>query len=302
MQRIGVVVGPAQTREDAARIAAFEHGLQALGWTKDRDLRIEYRWSDGNRDRIATNAREIVAMGPDVIVAQSTPVVEALLRLTRSVPIVFVHVSDPVGSGFVASFARPGGNVTGFTDIEPSLASKWLELLKEIKPGLSHAAMLFNPDTAPVRGSVFFDPFEAAARAVGVTPVRGAVHAANEIEAALIDLRSKPQGGLIVMPESFVSSHRAEIIALAARWRLPAVYPYRFYVEQGGMMSYGILSADLYRRSAAYVDRLLRGARAQELPVQAPDTFELVINLKAAAALGAAMPPALLARADEVIE
>ncbi len=298
VRRVGVAITKAA--ETAARIAAFEDALRALGWREDGGLRIDYRESVADRERMRSAATEIVALNPEVILAQSTPLTDELLRLTRTVPVVFVHVSDPVGAGFVASLARPGGNVTGFTDIEASLGSKWPQLLKEVAPAVRRAALLFNPDTAPGRGIVFFDPFKAAAPALGLTAVPAAVHDLHEIEAAIAALA--PEGGLVVTPESFTGRYSAEIIALAERFRVPAVYPYRTYVARGGLMSYGVDSVDLYRRAAVYVDKILKGAKPADLPVQQPTRFELVINLKTASALGLTVPQALLARADEVIE
>ena len=299
VRHIGVL--GTQTAERAAVLAAFEEALQALGWRKGGNLRIDYRLTEANREQLRAAAKEIVALDPEIILVQSTPATDELSRLTKTIPIVFVHVSDPVGSGFVASFARPGGNVTGFTDIEQSLGGKWLQLLKEIAPSLTRTALIFNPDTTPGHGNFFLDPFQAAAPVVGILAAPAPVHDLPEIEAAVAALA--PDGGLVVTPESFVSGrYHTEIIALAERFRVPTVYPYPIHSAKGGLMSYGISSIDLYRRAATYVDKILKGTKPADLPVQEPTKFDLVINLKTAAALGLTVPPTLLARADEVIE
>lgn len=223
-------------------------------------------------------------------------------KVVRNTPLVFVHVSDPVGSGFVASFASPGGNVTGFTDIEASLGSKWLQLLKELAPQVARAALLFNPETAPGGGSFFLEPFLAAGPPLGIAATPAPVRSLRDIETTLTALSSVAGGGFVTVPESFIGSHSGDIIELAARLRLPAVYSYRYQAARGGLLSYGIDSADLYRRAAVYVDRILSGMRPADLPVQQPTKFELILNLKTAASVGLSVPPALLARADEVIE
>jgi putative tryptophan/tyrosine transport system substrate-binding protein len=298
VRHIGVLGTKAAT--NAAGRAAFEDAMQSLGWTKGGNLRIDYRLTEVDREQMRAAAKEMVALGPEVIQVQSTPFTDELLRLTRTIPIVFVHVTDPIGSGFVASFARPGGNVTGFTDIEQSLGGKWLQLLKETVPSVTRAALLFNPDTAPGHGNFFLDPFKAAAPVLGMTAMPAPVHSLPDIEAAIAALI--PDGGLVVTPESFTGSHVPEITTFAERFRVPAVYPYRSWSAQGGFLSYGTNSVDLYRNAATYVDRILKGAKPADLPVQAPTRFELVINLKTAKALGLTVLPALLARADEVLE
>ena len=246
-------------------------------------------------------AKELVALQPDLILSQNTPTTAALLQQTRTIPIIFATVSDPVGSGFVASFPRPGGNVTGFTNFEPTMAGKWLELLKEIAPRVNRVAFLFNPATAPY-AEYYLNPFKAAAASFAVEAIAAPVRDTSELESVIAAQAREPNGGLIVMPDSFTTAHRVEITSLAARYRLPAVYPFRFFTEVGGLLSYGNDQLDHFRRAATYADRILKGAKPSELPVQAPVKFELVINLKTAKALGLDVPPTLLARADEVIE
>lgn len=265
-------------------------------------MSIERRWSDADLEKMQRNAQEIVASKPDVILVQSTPMVAAMRKATPKIPIVFVRVSDPVGSGFIASFARPGGNVTGFTDIEPSLASKWIELLKEAVPAISRMALLFNPDTAPDGGLFFLRPFQVAAASFGVRPMAAAVHDIKEVEIVLSDLSRGSDAGLVCQAESFVNAHVEEIVSLARRFRIPAMYPDRLFAEAGGMMSYGSDALDQFRRAAGYVDRVLKGAHSGDLPVEAPAKYELLVNLKTAKALGITVPPTLLARADVAIE
>jgi ABC-type uncharacterized transport system substrate-binding protein len=246
-------------------------------------------------------AQELVALQPDLILSQSTPTTAALLQQTRTIPIVFAQVADPVGSGFVASLARPGGNVTGFAPIEGSLGGKWVELLKEIAPRVARVALLFNPATATY-AEYYLNPFKAAAASFGVEAIVAPVRATSELESVVAALARPPNGGLIAMPDSFLNARRAEITSLAARYRLPAVYPFRMFIEVGGLLSYGTDVVENFRRAAAYADRILRGAKPSELPVQAPVKFELVINLKTAKALGLDVPLFLQQRADEVIE
>jgi putative ABC transport system substrate-binding protein len=247
-------------------------------------------------------AKELVGLQPDVILAQTTPVVAALQRETRTIPIVFVTVADPVGQGFVESLPRPGGNITGFTFTEAPIGGKWLELLTEIAPGVKRAAIMFNPDTAPGGGLFSLPSFEAAARSLKVKPIRAAVHSDAEIEMAITSLGRELGGGLVIIADIFLLVHRAPIILGAARNNLPAIYQVRAFARDGGLLSYGADAVDIFRRSASYVDRILRGAKPTDLPVQMPIKYELVINLKTAKALGLTIPPALLARADEVIQ
>ena len=246
-------------------------------------------------------AREIVELRPDLILTQNTPTTAAMLQQTHSIPIIFATGSDPVGSGFVASFARPGGNVAGFIDMEASLASKWLGLLKEIAPRVARVAFLFNPATAPF-AEYYLNPFKATASSLAVEAITAPVRDTSELESVVAAQAREPDGGLIVMPEAFMNVHRAEVTSLAAHYRLPAVYPRRFFAEVGGLLSYGNDQSDNFRRTATYADRILHGAKPNELPVEQPTKFELVINLETAKALDLAIPKSLLTAADEVIE
>ena len=303
VRRIGVLMGFAESdREEEAFVGAFREELQKLGWAEGRNIRIDTRWAaPGDAEARQRVANELVALQPDLILAYNTPTTAAALQQTRTIPIIFVNVSDPVGSGLVASFPRPGGNVTGFTNIEPTMASKWLELLKEIAPRVNRVAFLFNPATAPY-AEYYLNSFKAAAPSFAMEAVAAPVRDTSELESVIAAQARAPNGGLLVMTDSFLVTHRAEITSLAARYRLPALYPYRFFAELGGLLSYGNDVVDNFRRAASYADRILKGATPSELPVQAPVKFELVINLKTAKALGLTIPPTLLARADEVIE
>jgi putative ABC transport system substrate-binding protein len=302
MRQIGVLMAYTESDpEGQARIAAFREGLQKLGWAEGRNIQIDNRWAALDAELRQRFAQELVAMQPDLILTGSTPITASVLQQTRSIPIVFANVSDPVGSGFVASFPRPGGNVTGFTNIEPTMAGKWLELLKEIAPRVARVAFLFNPATAPY-AEYYLGPFKAAAASLAVEAVAAPVLDKSQLESALAAQAREPNGGLIVMTDSFTAAHRVEITSLAARYRLPAVYPFRFFAELGGLLSYGNDYVDNFRRAATYVDRILKGANPSELPVQAPVKFELVINMKTAKALGLDVPAHLQQRADEVIE
>jgi ABC-type uncharacterized transport system substrate-binding protein len=247
-------------------------------------------------------ANDLVESGSEIVVATGTAWLGALLRQTSTTPIVFVLVSDPVDNGFVASLSRPGGNVTGFSNLEGSIGGKWLETLRELAPRLKRAAIMFNPSTAAGRGSDFLHSFEGAARSFGVTPISAPVRSASDIDAAISALGHEPDGGLVMMSDQFLTVHRELIVTLAAQNRVPAIYPFRYFVTNGGLMSYGVSAVDQYRRSASYVDRILRGEKPSELAVQKPTTFELVINLKTATTLGLEVPPILLAVADQVIE
>jgi putative tryptophan/tyrosine transport system substrate-binding protein len=302
MRRIGLLMGGlvAGDLEGQARIKAFQSALQDLGWVEGRSAEINYCWAP-TADLMQTCAKEIVAWQPDVILGQTTPAVDTLMRTTPTIPIVFVQVNDPVGQGMVQSLSNPGGHVTGFSAFEFSLGSKWLEILKEIAPHVARVAAIFNPNTAPYFGS-FLRPFEAAALSVAVEPIAISVHDAKEIEHGIALFANVPNGGLIVVPDTFTLVNRAPIIALANKHRLPTIYPFRYYAVDGGPISYGIDTIDLYRRAASYVDRILRGTKPGDLPIQQPTKFELAINLKTAKALGLDVPPSLLARADEVIE
>ena len=304
MRRIGVLMPFAADNPalGQARFAALREGLEKLGWTEGRNIRIDTRWTTtGDVESMQRFAKELIALQPDLIVTQSTPITATLLQETRTIPIVFALVADPIGSGFVASFAKPGGNVTGFVTIEPTMAGKWLELLKEIAPHATRVAFLFNPATATYF-EYWLNPFKAAAVSFAVEAIAAPVRDRSELESVIAEQARTPNGGLVVMPDTFTDTHRVEITSLAARYRLPAVYPYRQFTAVGGLLSYGDDLIDNFRRAPTYVDRILKGAKPSELPVQAPVKFELVINLKTAKALGLDVPPLLQQRADEVIE
>jgi putative ABC transport system substrate-binding protein len=283
-------------------LAEFTKALSEFGWSEGRNLRIEIRWAPANADLMHTFAKELVSLQPDVILTNSTPVTAALKRETSTIPIVFAVVADPIGSGFVASLPRPGGNITGFSSMEGSLASKWLELLTAIAPNVKRAVMMFNPDTAPFIKSYALPSFEAAARSLRVVSIAAPVHNDAEIEAAMAALAREPGSGLLGMPDNFIEIHRALIISLAARNNVPAVYQTPIIARDGGLLSYGADFKDIFHRSARYVDNILRGTKPSELPVQLPTKYLMVINLKTAKALGLDVPPSLLATADEVIE
>jgi putative ABC transport system substrate-binding protein len=288
--------------EALTRLAAFRQRLEDLGWTVDRNLRIEARWAGNNQKLIRTYAAELVNIAPDVILAAGTSALAALTEKTGSLPIVFVAVPDPVGQGLVADVARPGGNATGFANLDFPVGGKWLELLKDIAPGVTRVALLFNPETSAGGGSDFVRVFNEGARALLVESTVAAVHEPDDIKRMIEAFAGRPNGGLLVLPDNFLSAHRELIVALAEKYRLPAIYPFRFFVNAGGLLSYGVDVIDMYRGAASYVDRILNGAKPGDLPVQQPTKFELVINIKTAKALGLTIPHTLLARADEVIE
>jgi putative ABC transport system substrate-binding protein len=301
MRRIGVLMNLAEDDpETRPRRAAFLQGLQELGWSEGRNVRIDYRWGVGDTDRHRRNAAELIALAPDVILAHGSPMMGVLRRATHSVPIVFVSVADPVGGGFVASMAQPAGNATGFTNLEYGLSGKWLELLKQIVPQLTRAAVLRDADQVSGGGQLGAMQSVASSLRVELNPID--VRDRAEIERAVTAFALQPNGGLVMTATAWGAIHRDLIIALAARYRLPAVYPYRFFVSDGGLISYGPDTVDQYRRAAGYVDRILRGEKPAHLPVQAPVKYETVINLKTAKALGLTVPDTVLARADEVIE
>jgi len=302
VKRIGVLTNlPSDDTEVQLRNAAFLQGLQMAGWTVWRNLTIYFRWgTGGDLDRLRAYAAELVALAPDVILGVAVTSLVQLQQATRSVPVVFVQVSDPVGAGFVASLARPGGNFTGFTLYEYGFSGKWPELLKEIAPSLTRVAVLRDPSNPSGTGQFGAIQATASALRVDLTPVD--MRDSAGIEPALVAFTREPNGGIIVLPGSLTITHRAQIIDLAARLRLPAVYPFRYYAAGGGLISYGPDAVDQYRRAAGYVDRILKGEKPAELPVQAPTKYELVVNLKTAKALGLTIPSTLLARADEVIE
>ena len=300
MRRIAVLMPlAADEPESLARVGAFLQGLQALGWTDGRNVRIEYRWAAGDAER-RKYAAEVVALAPDIILANGASTVAPLLQVTRTLPIVFVQVTDPVGAGFVASLARPGGNATGFTVSEYSLSGKWLELLKQIAPGVTRVLVFRDPTIASGIGQ--FAAIQAVAPSLRIDIVPADVREAGEIERAVTAFAGQPNSGLIVLTGVSAIFHRKLFIALAARHRLPAVYPFRLIATEGGLASYGPDTIDPFRRAAGYVDRILKGEKPADLPVQAPTRLELVINLKTAKALGLDVPDKLLATADEVIE
>ena len=301
--RVGVLMPLAESDPSIKRqLAAFVRQLEALGWAEGRNLRIEYRWAAGDADRIQVFAKELVTLQPHVILARSTPVTAALLKQTRTIPIVFVLVSDPVGEHFVDSLARPGGNVTGFTNVESSLTGKWLELLKEVAPGTKRAAFIFDPKLAPGGGSYYTRLIEGSAPSFAVARTAMPVHDDAEIERAVGEFVREPNGGLLVLPDATTTTHRARIIALAARYHMPTIFAFREHAVDGGLLSYGVDTLEQFRQAAGYVDRILKGAKAAELPVQLPTKFELIINLKTAKALGLDLSFQLQQRANELIE
>jgi putative tryptophan/tyrosine transport system substrate-binding protein len=299
MRRVGAIVGYAENDSATrARVAAFVEGLRELGWIKGRNVEIDLRFTGGDVNRIPTFTKELIDWQPDVILANTTPVTAELAQRTMAIPIVFVVVADPVGSGFITSLARPGGNITGFVNVEGSMGSKWLELLKQVAPRTTRVAVLFNPDTAPY-AEYYLHPLETAATSLVVKPMRAPVRTSTEIEDVLGRLAREPGGGVIGISDSFLTVNRQQVTALALRYRLPTVFG---TPESGALISYAPDTRDLFQRSASYVDRILRGAKPAELPVQVPTKFEMVIDLKVAKILGLEVPEKLLALADEVIE
>jgi putative ABC transport system substrate-binding protein len=301
MRRVGALIGGAESDpEFQARVAAFRQSLEKLGWSEGKNIQIDYRFTAANRERTESFAKELVALQPEVIFASSTLPAAALQRESRIIPIVFGIVSDPVALGFVASLPRPGGNLTGFTSLEPSLSGKWLGFLKEIAPHVSRAAFIGNPGTMPYDLMMRFAQTLAQSIGIDLVPIRVATVA--DIQREIESFARERNGGLVVSADLTTAVHRDLIVSLAARHRLPAVYGERIMAVAGGLLSYSTDFVDLYRQSASYVDRILRGAKPAELPVQAPTKYELVINLKTAKALGLEVPPTLLATADEIIE
>jgi ABC-type uncharacterized transport system substrate-binding protein len=303
IRRIGVLMPYAETDlEGQAFIAAFREGLQQLGWHEGRNIRIDTRWAaPGDAESRQRFAQELVALQPELIFANGTPAVAPLLQHTRTIPIIFSNVADPVGSGFVASFSRPGGNATGFMTMEGSIAGKWLELLKELSPSVARVAFVLNPAMAPY-AEYYLNPFKAAAASLALEAIVAPVHDTPELASNIAAVAREPNGGLIVMPDPFMNAHRVEVTSLAARYHLPAVYAFRQFTKLGGLLSYGPDRFDNYRRAATYTDRILKGMKPSELPVQAPIKFEISLNLRTAKALGLSVPDKLLALADEVIE
>jgi len=301
VRRIGVLM-PRDENDPVGKLrhSAFTQALAELGWTDGRNVRMELRWHGDDNNRLPTLAQELVGLQPDIILTEATQATVAVQRETQTIPIVFVNVGDPVANGVVARLDRPSGNLTGFAIFEASLGGKWLELLSEIAPGLKRAAIMFHPDTSPA--SLYMPSLETAARSLKVAPTIAPVHSDAEIETAIITLGREPGGGLVVLPGVFMVAHRSPIISAAARNNVPTVYSLSYFARDGGLLSYGTDQADTFRRAATYVDRILRGEKPGDLPVQYPTKFEMVLNLKTAKALGLNVPPALLARADEVIE
>ncbi len=302
VRRIGVLLGFAKSERDAqSGLAVFREELLKLGWTEGGNIEMEIRAAGADVESMKRYAKELVALQPDLIVTSSTPATAAMLQQTRTIPVVFVEVGDPIGSGFVTSLAQPGGLVTGFTPIVGSLGGKWVEVLRDIAPRLSRVTLVFNPPTAPFVGG-YLNPFRAAAASLGMEAIVGPVNDMAELESLFTTQAREPNSGFVVIPDVFTIGHGAEIISLAARWRVPAIYWSRSFTEIGGLISYGPNVPDEYRRAASYVDRILKGVKPSELPVQAPTKFELVINLKTAKALGLDVPLYLQQLADDVIE
>jgi len=301
VRRIGVLIWSDENDPAVKRlVSAFTQAIADLGWTDGRNVRMDLRWYGDDINRIRALAHELVGLQPDIILAGGTPPTAALKRETRTIPIVFVSVADPVASGIVPRLDRPGGNVTGFATWEATLGGKWLQLLTEIAPGLKRAAIMFNPDLAPI--SAYMPSLETAARSLKIEPILAHVHSDVEIEAAIVALGREPGGGVVVMPDAFTAVHRAPIILAAAQNNVPAVYGEPVFARDGGLLFYGIDTVERYRRAATYVDRILRGEKPGDLPAQLPTKFELVVNFKTAKALGLTVPASILLRADEVIE
>jgi putative ABC transport system substrate-binding protein len=302
MRLIGVLMGLAESDHEAQSwVAAFQEELRKLGWTEGRNIEIDTRWATADVESMKRLAKELAALQPDFILTSTTPATAAMLQHTRTIPIIFVLVGDPIGNGFVASLAHPGGNATGFTPIEGSLGGKWVELLKEIAPRVARVTLMFNPPTATFV-EAYRNAFKAAAASLGVEAILSPVHDMSELESVIAAQAREPNSGLVVIPDAFTISHRAEITLLADHYRVPAIYWSRSFAELGGLISYGPVLVDEYRRAAAYADRVLKGEKPSELPVQAPVKFELVINLKTAKVLGLEVPFHLQQLADEVIE
>jgi putative tryptophan/tyrosine transport system substrate-binding protein len=301
-RRVGVLLGFAESDRDAqSGLALFREELQKLGWTEGRNIEMDIHAAGGDVESIKRFAKELVALQPDLIVTSSTPATAATLQQTRTIPVIFVEVGDPIGSGFVTSLAQPGGNVTGFTPIVGSLGGKWVEVLRDIAPRVSRVTLVFNPPAAPFVKD-YLNPFRTAAASHGAEAMVGPVNDMSELESLFTTQAREPNSGFVVIPDVFTISHGAEIVGLAARWRVPAIYWSRSFTEIGGLISYGPRIPDEYRRAASYVDRILKGAKPSELPVQAPTKFELVINIKTAKALGLDVPLNLQQLADDVIE
>jgi putative ABC transport system substrate-binding protein len=303
IRRVGVLMGYAESDPSAQSfVDAFARSLEQSGWTPGQNVAIEYRWAGGDVNRIQKFAKELVEEQPDVILANTTPVTVALHRETQTIPIIFVIVSDPIGAGLFTSLSRPGGNITGFINVEASMGGKWLEMLKEIAPNIRRAALMFNPDTAPGGGAYFQDSFKSAARSLAVEPITAAVRSDADIEKAITALGGESAGGLVVSADGFMVVHRKSIISLADQNHVPAIFFTPAFPKDGGLMAYGADSLDVFKRAGPQVARILRGEKPNNLPIEVPVKFELVINVKTAKALGLTVPQLLLARADDLIE
>jgi putative tryptophan/tyrosine transport system substrate-binding protein len=300
IRRIGVLIPFTEDAETQALVVALRQRFQELGWTEGRNVQLDYRYTEGNPERTRIASAELVAFGPDAILAYANPAVSSLMQVTHTIPIVFTQASDPVGSGFVSNLARPGGNITGFHSFEPAIAAKWLDVLKQLAPSVRRVAVLHDPGIAA--NTAFLRTTESASGTFGVTVTAAGVHSAEEIQRTLMEFAKDPDGGLIVAPAPPTFGNRQMIADMAAKLHLPAVYSYRFFVTSGGLASYSIDGRDLWRAAASYLDRILRGEKPGDLPVQLPTKYYLVINLKAAKALGLQIPEKLLVNADEVIE
>jgi putative ABC transport system substrate-binding protein len=302
MRRVGVLLGLSDDKEGKVRVAAFRQQMRELGWIEGKNIRFDVRWASGDAERRQADADDMVRQNPDVILGSSSPVILALQKTNRSIPIIFAVVTDPVGVGLVANPARPEGNLTGFTNFEVSMGGKWLEILKELAPSITRLGVVYDPANAPNVSPYYKHSLDAAARALQVDLVDAPVHTAAEIERAIAGLAARPQAGMVVLPDNTTVRFRELLAELCARHRVPAIYPYRYFARSGGLASYGVDTVDLFRRGATYVDRVLNGWKLADLPVQSPAKFEFVINLKTARDLELDISPSLMARADEVIE
>ena len=302
-RRIGALIGLGETDPEGRKWAdALLKSLNGLGWKQGENIQIDLRWGGSDLDRIETAAKELVASNPELIVVSTTPAVAAVVATKATIPVVFTAVSDPIGPGFVSNLARPGGNVTGFMNVEGSIGGKWVELLKEVAPQLSHVAVLYSSITAKPQLVYYQGPIEAAGKSNGVTVQLAPWGDIKSLERAIVTLGQRPDTGLIVVPTPHTNAERELIVSLALRYRIPAVYPFTFWIRGGGLISYGVSLTDLHRRAAGYIDRILKGTKPGDLPVQLPTKFEMAINLKTATAIGLTVPPRLITRADEVIE
>jgi putative tryptophan/tyrosine transport system substrate-binding protein len=301
VRSVGVLIGTADDAEGQARAVLLRQGLSELGWSEGRNIRIDYRWAGGDAARAKADAAQLVSRKPDVIIATGTISLAAIQNETSTIPIVFVGVADPVGQGFVPSLAHPGGNITGFTDLDFSIGGKWLELIREIAPDLGRIAFIFNPEAAPFADKLG-ELMKPVARSLGINLMVSPTRDAAELDRALVAVSGEPKGGLIIDPDGFIAANRGLIISLAARYNLPAIYPFRVYAVAGGLLSYGYDYWEPWRWLPSYVDKILKGASPADLPIQRPTKFELIINLKTAKELGLTVPPQLLDRATELIE